>query len=135
MTTKQRYEKIQSVLAIAGQSACLFLCILSIAEDYKGGDLDLIWSIFVAKREGCLQDDFYVSDQEKLLLLLTGRTWKRSVVTKLPDRIPDNMYTVEKWYNPRTGYTHFKRRGYDTLASSVTVKEGKLKEYYCYEVS
>ena len=79
-----------------------------------------------------IDEQFYCVNQELILEVLTGKKWTKKIMPKLPDKVPDKMYTVEKWYNPRTNFTHFKRRAFDTLKTSVTVKEGKLVEYYTY---
>ena len=134
MNVKERYEGIQTVFENAGKSACLFLLLLSIAEEYTGLPVDFIVAYRKCIDLGLIRDDFYCNDQQKILYELTGAKWKKTVLKKLPDSVPENMYTVEKWFNKRTGFTHFKRRSWDTLKSSVTVKEGYIKEYYCYEV-
>ena len=81
---------------------------------------------------GWLLKDFTVQNSLSLLSAFTGKVWKRKEVTNLPDVIKNNEFTIEKWFNPRTRFTHFKRRFTDTLVSSVTVKEGKIQEYYIY---
>lgn len=134
MNVQERYNGIQTAMKNAGESACLFLSLLSIAEEYTGLPVDFIVAYRKCIDLGLIRDDFYCNDQQKILYELTGAKWKKTVLKKLPDSVPENMYTVEKWFNERTGFTHFKRRGWDTLKSSVTVKEGYIKEYYCYEV-
>ena len=134
MTTKDRYTGIQSVFATAHDEACLFLCILSIAEEYTGKEIDFIYAYRTALKNELIDKTFSCLDQEKLLAMLTSRKWHKTVVKTLPGTVPVNMYTVEKWYNDRTKFIHFKRRGFDTLYNSVTVKEGSILEYYCYTV-
>lgn len=131
---KKRYEGIQTVMKNAGDYACLFLSLLSIAEEYTGLPVDFIVAYRKCIELGLIENDFFCNDQEKILETFTGKKWKRAVVKELPSPVPENMYTVEKWFNERTGFTHFKRRGWDTLEISVTVKEGYIKEYYCYSV-
>ncbi len=63
---------------------------------------------------------------------INQNAFKRIETPTLPSVINDNQFTIEKWFNPRTKFTHFKRRFVDTLQSSVTVKEGKVIEYYIY---
>lgn len=130
---KNRYEGIQTALKMAGDYACLFLSVLSIAEEYTGLPVDFIVAYRKCIDLGLIEKDFFCNDQEKILYELTGTKWKKSVLKELPESVPESMFTVEKWYNPRTGFTHFKRRGFDTLERSITVKEGKISEYYCYE--
>ena len=134
MNAKERYEGIQTVFENAGKSACLFLSLLSIAEEYTGLPVDFIVAYRKCIELGLIEKDFFCNDQGKILYELTGAKWKKTVVKELHDPVPENMFTIEKWYNPRTDFTHFKRRTFDTLESSVTVKEGYIKEYYCYEV-
>ena len=134
MNVKERYNGIQTVFEKAGDYACLFLSLLSIAEEYTGLPVDFIVAYRKCIELGLIEKDFFCNDQEKILYELTGAKWTKTVVKELPDHpVPENMFTVEKWFNERTGLTHFKRRMFDTLESSVTVKEGYIKEYYCYE--
>ena len=134
MNVKERYEGIQTVFEKAGESGCLFISLLSIAEEYTGLPVDFIVAYRKCIELGLIEKDFFCNDQQKILYELTGEKWKKSVLKELPDSVPEGMFTVEKWFNERTGFTHFKRRCWDTLKSSVTVKEGYIKEYYCYEV-
>ena len=131
---KERYKGIQTVFKRAGESACLFLSLMSIAEEYTGLDIDFIWAYDTCRDMNLIKKDFYCMDQETILRVFTNRIWKKTVLKSLPERVPDNMYTIQKWYNDRTGFTHFRRRGFDTLESSVTVNEGHIVEYYCYTV-
>lgn len=131
---KNRYEGIQTAFTMAGDYACLFLSLLSIAEEYTGLPVDFLVAYRKCIDLGLIEKDFFCKNQEKILYELTGAKWKKSVLKELPDPVPEGMFTVEKWFNERTGLTHFRRRGFDTLESSVTVKEGYIKEYYCYTV-
>lgn len=130
---KNRYDGIQTVFEKAGDSGCLFLSLLSIAEEYTGLPVDFIVAYRKCIDLGLIEKDFFCNDQQKILYELTGEKWKKTVVKELPSLVPENMFTVEKWHNDRTGFTHFRRRGFDTLECSITVKEGYIKEYYCYE--
>lgn len=134
MTSKERYEGLQTKMQACGAEGCLFLSLLSIAEEATEEEIDFITALTSAVKAGCLREsDFYVLDSEKLLHELTGWKWTRRIVPTLDGvEIGIYDYTVCKWYNPRTGYTHFRRRGFDTLTSSTTVKEGYVKEYYIY---
>lgn len=134
MNVQERYNGIQTVMEKAGESACLFLSLLSIAEEYTGLPVDFIVAYRKCLELGLIEKDFFCNNQEKILYEFTGEKWNKTIVKELPDPVPENMFTIEKWYNPRTDFTHFKRRGWDTLESSVTVKEGYIKEYYCYTV-
>ena len=115
-----------------GSDGCFFLCLCTIIEEVTGMPCDLIGIIQESKTKKWLDTNFTVNDSIALLNNFTGKKFKRVKVETLPETIRDNEFTIEKWYNPRTHYTHFKRRFTDTLASSVTVKEGKILEYYIY---
>lgn len=127
---RERYEGAQSFLEVG----CLFLSLCSIAEQVTQNDVDILGVLQYARKQGYIDenDDLTVEGQCKLLRDLTGAQWRREVLKDLPILVPDEMYTVEKWVNPRTGKTHFKRRPYDTLKNSLTVKEGARVAYYAY---
>lgn len=129
---QRRYNGIQSVLKVAGSEGCHFLVLCTIVEEHTGKPLDLIEAIRVAQKKNWISNDFYVlNDGTPFLSYFTGIKWTRKEVDKLPD-IRDNDYTEAKWYNPRTGKTHFRRRYVDTLSHSTTVNEGYIKSYYIY---
>lgn len=132
ITAKDRYTDLQTVLGKCGSSGCLFLCLCSIAEEQTGYPVDLINIIKVSLKEGWLREDFYIRDSLAILEYLTGKIWTRRTVPSLPPVVPANDYTVAIYHNDRTGFTHYKRRGYDTLRNSITVKEGTLMSYYVY---
>lgn len=131
-------KKRKSLLACMGDYACLFLCLCSIADEYfeaKGDkkEIDLVEFALKCREKGFISDD-WICRTELILNFATGAEWKKKVLKTLPESIPNSMFTVEKWYNKRTGYTHFRRRWGDTLKSSITVKEGILQEYYIFTV-
>ena len=128
---KSRYKGIQSKLNQIGDYGCLFLCLCTIIEEVTGKPADVFSIIQESMSEGWLADDYTCKDSLAILNRFTGKKFKRVESITLPE-IKDNQFSIEKWYNPRTRYTHFKRRFVDTLISSVTVKEGYLKEYYIY---
>lgn len=129
---KSRYIGIQTKLKSIGDYGCLFLCLCSIIEEVNGAPADILSIIQESMAEGWLADDYTCNDSIAILDRFTGRSFARTVTRTKPVEVKDSQFTVEKWFNPRTGYTHFKRRFVDTLASSVTVREGAIKEYYVY---
>lgn len=133
MTTKERYTSIQTKLKNCGENGCLFLSLLSIAEEQSGKEFDLINTIIQAQDKNYLASDFTVNDSPSLLKMLTNCNWSRTIVESLEGiTIKDQDYTVCKYYNKQTGYIHFRRRGYDTLTNSLTVKNGSIIQYYIY---
>ena len=129
---KSRYAGIQSKFKGLDESGCLFLCLCTIIEEVTGFPCDIIGILQESLSKGWVQKDYNVADSLALLNEYTGKKFRRVEVTKLPAEIKDNEFSIEKWYNPRTSKIHFKRRFVDTLTSSVTVKEGFIKEYYIY---
>lgn len=132
MTMKSRFENIQSFLHCIDTDGCYFLSLLSIAEEYTKSKIDLIDAIWLARGNDLITDDYYVNDAPGLLTALTGHVWVMQKVTELPEVINDDEYTVAVWYNPRTQFKHFRRRYFDTLISSVTVKEGSIAYYHIF---
>ena len=127
---KKKWEGVQSVW----KDGCYFFSLMTIADelDIK---YDLVHFTKFCLNQNLITADGTIRDAEELLYALTGRRFKRTIVKELPV-MKQNMYSIEKWYNERTGFTHFRRRFVDTLVDSVTVKEGKLIGYYIFtEVS
>lgn len=132
MTVRERYENLQSILVHAGETGCLFLSLLSIAEEYNQDSIDLVDAIRVGQARRYIGQDFTCYDQCELLHYLTGAKWQRVIMKELPSTIPDNMYTIAKY---QKGFkTHFRRRGWDVYFNSKTARDGKISEYYCYIV-
>ena len=132
-----RLRERAGMLASMGDEACLFLCLCSIAEEWfgdfnkSGRSLDIAEFAMRCRDKGYI-DDTWTCHTEDILLLATGVSWRKDEVKEIPAVVPDEMYTVEKWFNPRTGYTHFRRRWGDTVKDSVTVREGKFQCYYTF---
>lgn len=140
MTVRERYEGLQTLFRAAHESSCHFLTLCSIADEYRYEHnmpyIDLLWAIRVCQSKGLIDDEFFVNDDgtHVLSLLTDGKKWTRKDVEVLPP-IGDNDYTEALYYNPRTKFKHFRRRYFDTLESSVTVKEGSIIQYRIYTVS
>lgn len=132
MNVRERYEGIQTILKVCGEEGCHFLTLLTIIEDVNGKPVDLIEAIRVCLAKGWIDETFWVTnDGTPILSYWTNKKWTRKEVEKLPV-IRDNDYTEAKYYNKRTNLHHFRRRGYDILSNSITVKEGRIISYYIY---
>lgn len=112
---------------------CLFLSLLSIAEERTGKKVDLIDAYHDSLKRGWIDGDMWCKDQCAILQHLTGEKWTREVVEpeKLPNPVPKDSFTVEK-YVKKNGCTHFRRRYLDTIRNCNTVREGRLTAYYVY---
>lgn len=124
----RRYAGVQTFLT----EGCLFLSLCSIAEQVANMHVDILSTIQYAKAEGWIDknNDMTEASQCALLGFLTGKQWHREEFTELPNPVPDEMFTVEKWCRDKV--THFRRRFVDTLTHSMTVAMGKLSGYYGY---
>ena len=132
MTTFERYTGIQDALKRCGESGCNFLCICSIAEESNGRPVDIIDAYRKAEELRCMDEDFYVHNNLKLLYALTGRNWLRREMSNIEGILCKNEYSIAVYFNPRTGRHHYRRRSFDTLDRSVTVSEGYIEKYYVY---
>lgn len=135
MTVKEHYQNLQSIFDTAHHNSCHFLTLCSIAEEATGVWVDVVRAMYLLQSKGLMDEEFYIKDDGcKVLSLLTnGRKWTRRDVETL-GQINDNDYTEAEWFNPRTKFTHFRRRYFDTLRDSVTVKEGHIVRYRIYTV-
>lgn len=133
MSTFDRYTGIQTVMERCGKDGCNFLCLLSIAEEVNNKPIDFIDAYRKSSR--WLTDDFDVKDNLSILSTLTGRGWRRDEVKEIKGQLAPNEYSIAIYYNPRTGRQHYRRRSFDTLIDSVTVKEGYIQKYYIYSHS
>lgn len=132
MNLKQRYQNLQTLLEVCGTDGCHFLTLCSIAEEESHKPVDLIDAIKVSIDKGWFTRDFWGKDAEAFLGYLTKKRWTRREVPVLHSSVKSYEYTEANWYNPRTGYRHHRRRGFDTIENSITVKEGYIESYYIY---
>lgn len=132
MTVKNRYNEIQSILGKCYEYGCHFLSLLSIIEEVNNEPVDLIEAIKICQSKGFIDSEFFVKAGDELLEYFTGKKWTRKTVETLPKKIEDNWYTEAIYFNPRTNLYHYRRRGWDTLIDSKTVKEGYVIKYYIW---
>lgn len=132
MDIHERWGGSQSLLARLGESGCLFLSLVSIAEQSRGKSLDVLDAARRCIRKKLVRaDNFFVFDSPGVLTELTGRPWTLERRADVPDPLPENVWTVEKW--AMNGRTHFKRRGFDTIEGGArTVRDGRREAVYCY---
>lgn len=134
ISISDRWQGFQSLCLNLHKDGCHFLTLITIAEEYLQHPVDLVGIIRTAQSKGWIRDDFYVTNDGTVILnYLTGKIWKRKTVTSLPV-IKDNDYTEVVYYNPNTGFHHFRRRYVDTLSGSITVRDGYIEKYYIYTV-
>ena len=113
------------------KSGCYFLCICELAERITGKRVDVLNTALYAFEENWMWRDFTVQRPDLILADLIGKKVKVEASNKLPTTC---KYYVEKWFNPRTGFSHFRLHDWDSLTNSVTVKEGKIDSYRIFIV-
>lgn len=131
MTTIDRYDGLQSLLGICYEEGCHFLVLCSIIEEVNKRPTDIVDVMRRGMSKGWIRSDFFVNDAIAILEFYTGKKWERKEVDILPV-IGYNDYTEAIYYNERTKKTHYRRRGFDTIDNSITVKEGHVVGYYVY---
>lgn len=107
---KERYSGVQDLFKGLDTDGCLLLSLCTIIEEVTGKSADLVDIVHTSRLSGWLSNDYTVENSLAILNHFTGKEFKRKEIEKLPEKINDNDYTVEKWYNKATGYTHFRRR-------------------------
>lgn len=131
MTVRDRYEGIQTVLGRCFDGGCHFLTLCTIVEEACTRKLDLIDAIRRSMSKGWFKSDFTGVDAIAFLEFYTGCHWTRETVKVLPV-LKQNQYSEAIYYNPRTKMHHYRRRGFDVLEDSVTVREGYIEAYHIY---
>lgn len=116
---------IQNKLEMIGKYGCYFLCLIH-SFDEKA-TLDKIveyYDLFIKNR--WLTKDCEVLDAQGIANKLSGK--KVAVVKSKTIDYKANVVII-KWYNPKTGFTHFTTKDFDPLENSKTVAEGYQVDY------
>lgn len=127
---KTDWTGIQPVLESVGKDGCYVLSLFSIAEEYNKKPLDFISALRTILSKKFIRPDMYVERPCEILQELTDVKWQ----LKSWNYKQEGQYVIEKWYNDRTKYNHFRRPGTDTLPNSITVKEGRIVNTYVFTV-
>ena len=127
---------VQTFLSEAGESACYALSILKIANKITGKYFPVVETLSdcIAKKfihfnmaNPNDDDNFFVSNPDKMLSHLTGIKW--SVSKESADyQLKVDEWLVQRWERVRTGVTtgHFRLPDWDSIINSQTVKYGKV---------
>ena len=113
------------------KSACFFLSLLSVAEEYNKSKVDLLDAARYCMEKGWIDAEYFVSNDVKVLEWLTGKKVRKNVVDKV-GILAANVYSIEKW--EWNGGNHFRRRGFDVYEGSQTVAKGDRVCYYVYTI-
>jgi hypothetical protein len=130
-------EGIQTLLQEAGEAACYALAIIKIAEEVLGTELPCVESLLRGVDNACIyynrqdqndSDNFYVTDPARFLSVLTSKPCSVRKEADITYTAKANEFTVQCWQRTKTGQviTHFRRPAWDSLVSSLTVRQGHL---------
>ena len=125
-------QGIQSFLKTIGDSACLVLTMIKIAERHTGKEIDPIAVIEASLDNKWLEPNMLVAEPEKIMEYMTGQKWSYTQnAIAVPDE-PGRVYTIERWdwVWPNGSINHFRLKDWDSLADSLAVKNGELTSYW-----
>lgn len=136
-TATELFDGVQDFCACIGDAACYAIQLIAVAEDMMKRPFPLITSLVRGIQAGCIEfnqkdkndpDNFYVSDAEEFLRLLTGlHVMVRKVEgnTYIPK---SNEWVIDNWKDESRGklYYHFRSKHFDSLSNSQTVKFGYI---------
>lgn len=121
---------IQRELETIGKYGCYFLSLLKIGGDGYIKNFYEYYKVF--NNLGWMDADCTILNPSKILNLLLGK----NVEVVKSETLDENAdFIVEYWFNPRTGFHHFKLPDWDPLGESVTCKEGYIESYRLFYVN
>jgi hypothetical protein len=114
-------QGVQHMLENAGKYACYYLCLCQLAN--KGYNSDTVEALM---DKGLLQKDFTVMNAGEIFSYLTGDKWEHT--KEGPDYQPKGgEFVIYEYFYDKSGYNHFRLKGWDSLENSQTVKLGKIR--------
>jgi hypothetical protein len=123
-------QGIQTFLNSIGDTGCLMLCLIKIAEMHTGREIDFLSVIAHALEKKWLQGNMFVEKPNDIMRYMTGEEWSysHSSTPAVSDR---GVYCVERWEwsRPNSILNHFRLKDWDSLDPSPVVSNGKLQSY------
>jgi hypothetical protein len=133
-------EGVQDFIRTVGEEGCYALTLCKIAEiemEYYSDAAHSVRDIDAGVREGFIRSDMTVLDGAGFLQKQTrGVKWTKEYRDAGYKPVKGD-YLIAEWFNKRTGKTHFTLEypvKWNSLANSVTVKEGTIRSYRLYRV-
>ena len=103
---------VQDFIKSMGEEGCLFLSLIQAAEKETGKEFDIVKEALYCLKCGWIREDFYCNDSEKILSYLLKRHVLRSIYTPEKWDVQGENgkwgIIIEKWFNWKTGFTHFR---------------------------
>jgi hypothetical protein len=136
-------QGIQSLFAELGEAACFALCIVELGKPAcdEGEALRFILRGIASKYikydwgNRANPDNCFVQDRDSFMgLVQNEKGWKSSVEGKDYSANPGELVVehwlwVEKVKNGSVAHEHFRLKGWDPIANSPTVMNGKIDGY------
>lgn len=134
---KHLRDGIQQFMGEAYEAACCALCLVDIACEYTGKEIDVLDALYKACDKGYIyfndknlndNSNFYVQYPALFLEQMTGKKWeyRHEAATYKPLK---GEYIMQRYERRKTGYTigHFQRDGiFEPVRGSLTVQYGNL---------
>lgn len=121
---------IQKICKKLGESGCYFLCLIEGCARITKYEYNPILAYPYFLERGWIDDDCFVKSPEAIVKFYLN---KNVVVIKSNVIMNDAIITIAKYYNKRTGLSHFvlctDKGIWDPLGNSKTVAEGVIKDY------
>jgi hypothetical protein len=130
-------QGVQDMISTIGAFGCYALTLCRVAELAGGVKTNIGTAADDIERAiaaGCIKEDMTVLDGAAFLRRLTLMDWRKDY-QPAGYKPREGDYLVAEWYNKRTGKTHFTLEypeKWNSLADSVTVKEGAIRSYRVY---
>lgn len=121
---------IQKICKKLGESGCYLLCLIEGCARITKKEYNPILGYQYFLERGWIDDDCFVKSPEAIVKFYLN---KNVVVIKSNVIMNDAIITIAKYYNKRTGLSHFvlctDKGIWDPLGNSKTVAEGVIKDY------
>ena len=127
---------IQTILKEAGEAGCYAICLINVAEEFLGKEIDASEGLLLGIDTGAVyynfadtedSDNFFVKNPSKFLEMMTNTTWdvRKEPATYAPRH---NEFVVNRWERIKTGavISHFDRENFHPLKHSVTIERGYI---------
>lgn len=121
----------QKMSKALGEEGCYFLCLIFIAEQVLGKDIDALWLFDEAQRKGWAEADCYMTNPAAMMTSLLGKICTIRKSTDFSEPLMWNEWEIRNYKREATGATYYHfvvMKGdavlYDPLEESVTVAEG-----------
>lgn len=136
-TATELFDGIQDFCACIGDEACYAIQLVSVAEDVMKRPFPLITSLVRGIQAGCIEfnpkdktdpDNFFVSDPEEFLRILTGMRMRVKKVEGNSYNPGVNEWVIDQWKDDSRGKItyHFRSKNFDSLSNSMTVRYGYI---------